>query len=228
MTPNHSLSRPAPVDLEPARESRRHVHVVDDDRGVRSALAVLLRTVGYGVESWESGDALLAALAGLCRGVILLDLRMPGSNGLDVLETLRSRGVDLPVILLTGHGEIADAVRAMKNGALDFLLKPIDPAALFDSVARAQDQLGDLSRRTRFAGDAATALGRLTPRENEILARLARGDSYTLIAAALMISPRTVEVHRTNLIAKLGVRNLAEALRIAYAAGLSLDDRPAA
>lgn len=217
-----------PGDFETAQIPRRLVHVVDDDRGVRSALAVLLRTAGYSVESWESGDALLAGLAGLSRGIILLDLRMPGNNGLDVLETLRSRGVDLPVILLTGHGEIADAVRAMKNGALDFLQKPIDPAALFESVARAHDQLGELNRRTRFAGDAALALARLSPRERDILARLARGDSYTQVATTLAISPRTVEVHRANLIAKLDVRNLAEALRIAYAASLSVDAQPAA
>lgn len=203
--------------------SRRLIHVVDDDRGVRSALAVLLRASGYAVESWETGDALLDALPQLGRGVLLLDLRMPGRDGLDVLETLRGRGVDYPVILLTGHGDVGNAVRAMKSGALDFLQKPVDPTALFEVVGRAHEQLDDLDRRARFAADATAALARLTPRERDILARLARGDPYTQVAEALAISPRTVEVHRANLLAKLEVRNLPEALRIAFAAGLAVD-----
>jgi two-component system response regulator FixJ len=199
------------------------VHVVDDDRGVRSALAALLRARGYVVESWESGETLLDALSQLGRGVILLDLRMPGRDGLDVLDALRSCGIDFPVILLTGHGDIGNAVRAIKSGALDFLQKPVEPAALFDIVARAHEQLDELGRRERFATDAAVALARLTPRERGILARLARGDSYTQVAAALAISPRTVEVHRANLLARLDVRNLPEALRIAFAAGLVVE-----
>jgi two-component system response regulator FixJ len=203
--------------------SRRLVHVVDDDRGVRSALATLLRASGYAVESWESGEALLDALPQPGRGVILLDLRMPGRDGLDVLDALRSRGTHFPVILLTGHGDVGNAVRAMKSGALDFLQKPVEPAALFEVVARAHEQLDELGRRERFAADAALALARLTPRERDILARLARGDSYTQVAAALAISPRTVEVHRANLLTRLDVRNLPEALRIAFAAGLAVE-----
>jgi two-component system response regulator FixJ len=203
--------------------SHRLVHVVDDDRGVRSALAALLRARGHAVESWESGEVLLDALPQLGRGVILLDLRMPGRDGLDVLDALRSCGIDFPVIRLTGHGDIGNAVRAMKSGALDFLQKPVEPAALFDIVARAHEQLDELGRRERFATDAALALARLTPRERGILARLARGDSYTQVAAALAISPRTVEVHRANLLARLDVRNLPEALRIAFAAGLVVE-----
>lgn len=202
--------------------ARRLVHVVDDDRGDRMSLTVLLQASGHAVRGWDTGDALLTALATLEDGCILLDLRMPGRSGLEVLSEIRARGVNLPVILLTGHGDIADAVRAMKDGALDFLQKPVEPGALLDAIAAAHAHMEDTRRHARLASEARVALAALTAREMEILARLAHGEPHTEVAAALGISPRTVEVHRANLIGKLQVRNLPEALRIAFAAGLTL------
>ena len=141
-------------------------------------------------------------------------------DGLEVQQELNQRGVAMPVIVLTGHGDISIAVRAMKAGAVDFIEKPFEKAVLLDAIDAAFARLEDKEGRSTRAGDAAVAVAALTPRERDVLDGLAQGLPNKTIAYDLGISPRTVEVHRANLMTKLAVRSLSDALRIAFAAGL--------
>jgi two-component system response regulator FixJ len=196
------------------------VYVVDDDPAVRDATKALLEAAGYDATLFESGDEFLqrADLEGC--GCALLDIRMPGMSGLDVQKRLAERGSDLSVILLTGHGDIATAVQAMKAGATDFLEKPYEPEALLDAVERGLRLSADSGTGAR-THDAKARLARLTPRECEVLRALMAGGTNKSIARSMNVSPRTVEMHRANMMERLGARALSEALRVAYDAGLS-------
>lgn len=196
----------------------RRVHVVDDDLSVRRSVAFMLKTSGYEVETHESGQALLKASGDLADGCILLDIRMPGMDGLETQDALRKRGVTLPVIIMTGHGDISLAVRAMKAGAVDFIEKPFDNEVLFAALELAFDRLSAKAATRDRKKDAEVRLQGLTPRERDVLDGLANGLPNKTIAYDLGISPRTVEIHRANLMLKLKVRSLSEALRIAFAA----------
>lgn len=199
------------------------VHVVDDEDSVRRSLDFLLRTEGYRVERWRDGASFLRQADASVQACVLLDIRMPGIDGLEVQQRMVDAGLDFPVIVLTGHGDIDLAVRAMKAGATDFLVKPFERDKLLDSVARGFRQIGDREARQERADWARIQLARLTEREREVLDGLACGYPNKTIAFDLGISSRTVEVYRANVMAKLGVANFAEALRIAFAAGLGSD-----
>jgi two-component system response regulator FixJ len=149
---------------------------------------------------------------------------MPEMDGLEVQQALLTNGITMPVIVLTGHGDISIAVRAMKAGAVDFIEKPFEKAILLEAIEVAFDRLGDREARASRAEDARTAIASLTAREQDVLDGLAQGLPNKTIAYDLGISPRTVEVHRANVMTKLGVRSLSEALRIAFAAGLGVDN----
>jgi two-component system, LuxR family, response regulator FixJ len=194
------------------------VHLVDDDEAIRRSAGFMLKTSGFQVKSYESGIELLKNCASLDPGCILLDIRMPGMDGLEVQRKLQEKGVGLPVIIMTGHGDVALAVQAMKAGAVDFIEKPFEKSALLDALAEGLERL----KRGESSGDrmrdATTRLQALTGREREVLDGLAQGLPNKTIAYDLGISPRTVEIHRANLMTKLGVRSLSEALRIAFAA----------
>jgi len=151
-------------------------------------------------------------------GCILLDIRMPGMDGLEVQEALRSKGVTLPVIIMTGHGDVSLAVQAMKAGAVDFIEKPFEKAVLISAIDQALDQLKRSAASRERSDEALVRLQALTPREREVLDGLAKGLPNKTIAYDLGISPRTVEIHRANLMSKLGARSLSEALRLAFAA----------
>ncbi len=199
---------------------KRLIHVVDDEEAIRRSARFMLSTSGFAVETWESGVAFLKAVRHVDEGCILLDVRMPEMDGLEVQQTLNERGVTMPVIILTGHGDISVAVRAMKAGAVDFIEKPFEKAVLLPAINAAFDRLGASADQLARRGEAGVMLARLTPREREVLDGLARGLPNKTIAYDLDISARTVEVHRAHLMDKLEVRSLSDALRIAFAAGL--------
>jgi two-component system response regulator FixJ len=206
-------------------EAPRLVHLVDDDEAVRRSASFMLRTSNFLVKTYVSGTELLA-VKNLPKGCVLLDIRMPGMDGLEVQTELRRRGQLLPVIIMTGHGEIGLAVQAMKAGAVDFIEKPFEMAALIGALDEGFARLDQAGRGQARTEAAETKLKVLTPREREVLEGLARGFPNKTIAYDLGISPRTVEIHRANVMTKLGVPSLAEALRVAFAAGLGVaDDR---
>ncbi len=196
----------------------RLVHLVDDDAAIRRSVSFALKTSGYRVQVYESGSEFLKAAPKLKTGCILLDIRMPGMDGLEVQEALKAKGVTLPVIIMTGHGDVSLAVRAMKAGALDFIEKPFPKAVLLAAIEQGIGSLEHSAAMREQAGEAAVKLQSLTPREREVLDGLARGLPNKSIAYDLGISPRTVEIHRANVMSKLGAKSLSEALRIAFAA----------
>src|SRR5947209_15607278 len=196
----------------------RVVHLVDDDAAVRRSVGFMLKTSGHRVESYESGDEILKLSTKLDEGCILLDIRMPGMDGLEVQQALQEHGVSLPVIIMTGHGDVSLAVRAMKAGAVDFIEKPFDKDALLASLEEGYRRLSRLGATDDRKRDAAIRLQALTARERDVLDGLAKGLPNKTIAYDLGISSRTVEIHRSNLMTKLSVRSLSDALRIAFAA----------
>jgi two-component system, LuxR family, response regulator FixJ len=201
-----------------SNSDQRLIHLVDDDAAVRRSVGFMLKTSGHQVHAYESGLELLKNASKLDDGCILLDIRMPGMDGLEVQHELREKGVGLPVIIMTGHGDVGLAVKAMKAGAVDFIEKPFEKATLISSI---EEGFRRLSRREAMGDrkkDADVRLEALTPRERDVLNGLAEGLPNKTIAYDLGISPRTVEIHRANLMAKLEVRSLSEALRIAFAA----------
>jgi two-component system, LuxR family, response regulator FixJ len=199
-------------------EEFRVVHLVDDDEAIRRSVGFMLRTSGFHVHTYESGVELLKAAPNLEAGCILLDIRMPGVDGLEVQAALRDKGVTLPVIIMTGHGDVSLAVQAMKAGAVDFIEKPFEKALLLSAIEHGIDRLRRTAANRDQADEASVRLQALTPREREVLDGLAKGLPNKTIAYDLGISPRTVEIHRANLMTKLDVRSLSEALRIAFAA----------
>jgi PAS domain S-box-containing protein len=200
------------------------VHIVDDDAQVRAATSYLLTGHGYVTRLYASGDAFLGEAA-LDEGCVLLDLRMPGMSGEAVQQALASRGASIPVVVMSGHGDLGAAVRAMKLGAVDFLQKPPSEEDLLAAVARALEQhQADRSGR-QARQDAAAAVERLSRRERQILQGLLAGLSNKAIARRLDLSPRTVEMHRANMMAELGTTTLPEALRIGIDAGLPALDQ---
>jgi two-component system, LuxR family, response regulator FixJ len=201
---------------------KKLVHIVDDEESIRRSVSFMLKTSGYQVETWSSGQAFLKEVRHAELGCILLDVRMPEIDGLEVQRALAERGVTMPVVIMTGHGDISIAIRAMKSGAVDFLEKPFEKAALIAAIEESFARLASATNALARAANAETILGMLTPRERDVLEGLAKGLPNKTIAYDLRISPRTVEVHRANVMAKLDVRSLSDALRIAFAAGLGV------
>jgi two-component system response regulator FixJ len=200
-------------------ESRR-VHIVDDEDAIRRSASFMLKTSGYAVSTYASGVEFLQKAREVEPGCVLLDVRMPGMDGLEVQAAMGERGISMPVVVLTGHGDVSVAVRAMKGGAIDFLEKPFEKAQLLEAIGQAFARLDDLEGRAERAKDAAITVAGLTARELDVLRGMTNGLPNKTIAFELGISPRTVEVHRANLMVKLQVKSLSEALRIAFAAGL--------
>lgn len=189
------------------------IHVVDDDEAVRSALALLIGSVGLRVAPWPDPQAFLAGFDREAVGAILLDVRMPGTSGLTVLDQLMAQGVDQPVILLTGHGTVEMCRRAFKAGAAEFLEKPCEDELLLEALQNAVR--AHVRTRQRGAADRAARerFARLSEREVEVLAQVVQGLTAKEIARALGLSPRTVETHRAHLAAKLETESLAQLIR---------------
>lgn len=201
----------------------RIVYLVDDDEAIRRSASFMLKTSGFSVQTFVSGLDLLKERA-LAPGCVLLDVRMPDMDGIEVQQALRARGVALPVIVMTGHGDIDVAVQAMKHGAVDFIEKPFEKAVLLDAIEEGFARLENAGRGRTRANEARVMLQALTPREKDVLLGLARGHPNKTIGFDLGISPRTVEIHRSNLMTKLEVDSLSGALRIAFAAELEGSD----
>lgn len=200
--------------------SDRIVHLVDDDEAVRRSAGFMLKTSGYQVKTYASGVELLKEVRELSPGCILLDVRMPEMDGLQVQQALKERGIGHPVIVMTGHGDVGVAVQAMKAGAVDFIEKPFEKAVLLSAIEEGFARIEQAGRNRGRAEEAQVRLQSLTPRERDVLEGLVRGHPNKTIAYDLDISPRTVEIHRANLMSKLEVPSLSDALRIAFAAGL--------
>lgn len=198
----------------------RVAYVVDDEPTVRRSLAVLLRSADFTVQDFDCGEAFLRAAASLPFGCVLLDLRMPGMDGLAVQRGMAAQGIKLPVVVVTAHGDVALAVQAMKAGACDFIEKPYDADVILQAAEAALARGDEERARARDAEEAASRVAALTPREAEVLQGLVAGQPNKIIAFDLGVSPRTVEVHRAKLMAKLGARSLSETVRIALCAGL--------
>lgn len=193
-----------------------NIYIVDDDDSVRSSLSYFLSAAGFSVRAYETGREFVTAAPGLPAGCLLLDVRMPEMDGFGVMAALSAHQARLPVVMMTGHADIAMAVKAMQAGALDFIEKPFEDNILLEILARVfaglGDQIMDYNRRVR----AASRMASLSERELEVLRGLLAGRSNKILAYQMGISIRTIEMHRAGMMDKLGVRTLAEALRIAF------------
>ena len=202
----------------------RSIYIVDDDEAIRAGLQALLSIQSnLLIFPYRSGDDFVAGIGEMQSGCILLDYDMPGLNGLDVLRHISDLKPKFGAIILTGRGATSIAVQAWKLGALDFLEKPCDPLVLLEVVENAFSKLEQDQHAAARVESAQMVIAKLTPREREVLTGLVAGRANKLIGYDLDISPRTVEIHRANLMDKLGVRSLSEALRVAFAADFNLD-----
>lgn len=197
------------------------VHVIDDDASFRTALGRLLSASGYRVELYESADHFAENPPTQGRGCILLDIQMPGRNGLDLQTLLHTAGSILPIVFLTGHGDIQTSVRAIKAGAEDFLPKPAPKEELFAAIGRALVRYDHEERRSTHLNTVKACVEKLTPRERQVFALLVRGKPHKQIAFELGTAERTVKAHRHSIMEKLNVRSLAEAVLIATSIGIS-------
>lgn len=196
------------------------IFVVDDDDAVRASLRALLETAGYRSMQFESGVEFLEFPDTGFGACVLLDVKMPGLDGLEVQRRLNERGAMLPVVIVTGHGDIAMAVQAMRAGAADFLEKPVSRDRLLESVARAVDIRRSARSDRRDRSDIDTRLRALTTREQQVLEQLVMGRTNKVAAHELGISSRTVEVYRRNVMAKMGAGSLSHLVRMTLVAGI--------
>ena len=186
------------------------VHVVDDDDAIRDALAWLLRSRGVPARTWPSAEAFLAEWSEGLRGCLVLDVRMDGMSGVELFDRLLARGSRVPVIFLTGHGDVPLAVAALKKGAFDFVEKPFNDNELVDRIIAAVEQDAQQRRQLENEASVAARLAELTPRERQVMERILAGEYNKTIADALGIAVRTVEVHRARIFEKMGVRSAVE------------------
>ncbi|MCJ8151098.1 response regulator transcription factor [Shinella sedimenti] len=190
------------------------VYLVDDDEAVRKALALLLSTVGITTKGFADPQAFLAEVPKLAPGCLILDIRMPTISGLKLQERLAAQGINWPTIVISGHGDIEACRRAFHNGAVDFLPKPVDEQDLIDAIQRGQEALTRTLDRRAEQAETLALLAALTPREREVLDRIAEGFTTRQIAEGLDLSPRTVDSHRAAIGAKLGTVSQAEMTRL--------------
>jgi|SRR5215510_14165658 len=196
------------------------VHVIDDDEAMRDSLAFLLRSVGLDVQTHESAAAFLDLAPKVEAGCVITDVRMPGVSGIDLLRRLRELKFGVPVIVITGHGDVPLAVEAMKIGAVDFLEKPFDDEALLAAVRSALSQLEQDSKRDAERRRIEGRLAALSNRERDVLEGLVGGRANKQIAFDLGISPRTIEIYRANLMTKMQAATLSDLVRMALIAGI--------
>jgi two-component system response regulator FixJ len=196
----------------------RLVHIVDDNELVRRSTSTFLGGQGFHVQTWCDGDSFLKAASTLTPSCLILDLVMPGLDGLEVQGQMRQRGMDWPIIFFSGKAKIPDAVQAVLNGAVQFLVKPVRPVALRQALDQAFERLGQGATDSGESCAARMKLLRLTPREHDVLDGLVEGLPNKAIAYDLGVSPRTIEAHRSSIMRKLEAANLAQLLRTALVA----------
>lgn len=189
------------------------IHLIDDDEAVRTSLSLLIGTVGLRVQAWADPQAFMAGFDREGIGAIVLDVRMPGTSGLTVLDALVAQGVDQPVVMLTGHGTVDMCRRAFKAGATEFLEKPVHDELLLEALQNGVRQHVKLRERTQIDRDARARYAQLSEREREVLGLIVAGLTNKEMGRALSVSPRTVETHRANLFAKLEAESLAQLVR---------------
>jgi two-component system response regulator FixJ len=199
------------------------IFVVDDDAAIRDSLRMMLEASGYTVRDFASAQAFLSDANLQDGGCLIVDIRMPGMGGLELQEELVRRKANVPVIVMTGHGDVPLAVRAMRAGAMDFVEKPFDEERMLQSVADALEAGQRAQSRAAEAKAARELLSLLTPREREILDQLVKGHANKVVAHQLGISPRTVEIHRASIMEKLHARNLSNVVRTALAASWEMN-----
>ena len=195
------------------------VHVIDDDEAVRESIDFLLRSAGLSVRTYDSAASFLDAAPTIAAGCIITDVRMPGLSGIDLLRRLQEMQIGLPVIVITGHGDVPLAVEAMKCGAIDFLEKPFDDDVLLTSVRSALNRSEESAAIESERADIRARIAALTQRERDVLEGLVAGHPNKIIAFKLEISPRTVEIYRANLMTKMKAGSLSELVRMALVAG---------
>ena len=196
------------------------IYVIDDDDAVRQSLEFLLKTAGHTVRGFESAKAFLEILPELRSGCIITDVRMPDISGIDLLRRVKKHDVDIPVIVITGHGDISLAVEAMKLGAVDFLEKPFDDDQLLAALKSTFRQDADIVKRKAEVTEINDKLAALSNRERQVLDGLVAGNANKTIAFDLGISPRTVEIYRANLMTKMAANSLSDLVRMAMTAGI--------
>jgi FixJ family two-component response regulator len=197
------------------------VSIVDDDPAVRDSLSLMLQQDGYQVRSFESGEAFLAAADTAIHSCAIIDIRMPGMDGIQLQEEILRRQIALPVIFLTAHGDIPKSVKAMKAGAIDFLTKPVTRRDLLTALQAASNEITRIETSAASRQQAQALLESLTERELQVTRLAILGHSNKEIARKLGISHRTIEIHKSNIMKKTGALNLLELARIAHDAGLS-------
>ena len=196
------------------------VYVIDDDDAVRQSLEFLLKTANLKVRGFESAKQFLQVLPQVKSGCIVTDVRMPEITGIELLRRVKELNLDIPVIVITGHGDIALAVEAMKVGAVDFLEKPFDDDTILTSVRSALSKDADTTRQKAQLGEINDKLATLSNRERQVLEGLVTGKANKVIAYDLGISPRTVEIYRANLMTKMSANSLSDLVRMAMTAGI--------
>ena len=197
--------------------NQQTVFVVDDDSAVRDSLQWLLESVGMSVKAYGSANALLAEADESCRGCLVVDLRLPGLSGLDLMDQLTSKGIKLPTIMITGHGDVTAAVRAMKAGAIDFIEKPFNDEILLDRVRAALAMDVEQFASVEYLREIEARAQRLTPREVQVMALVVQGKLNKQIATELGLSHKTIEVHRAHVMEKMQAGSLAQLVRMSVA-----------
>ena len=208
-----------PAASEPV-ETGRLAYVIDDEREVRLSLSFMLTTFGIAGTPFAAAEDFMEALPGLRPGCVIVDMRMPGKDGITMLAEMAAAGFRWPAIVITGHSDVPTAVRAMKLGAIEFLAKPFDERELLAALERGFQQLSQANAEENAARTARLALSRLTPRERDVLQGVVDGLANREIAARFGLSPRTVEMHRANMMRRSGASSVVELISIAHAAGI--------
>ncbi|HXW22475.1 MAG TPA: response regulator FixJ [Rhodomicrobium sp.] len=198
------------------------VYIIDDDEAIRDSLSIQLDAAGFKVTTFASGLDFLAKVSSLEPGCLISDVRMPEIDGLELQNRLAAMKLNFPVIIITGHGDISLAVRAMRAGAVDFVEKPFSEETILQSIRLAQCHFEQVSRNEAAGETARARIALLTPRERDVFDGLVAGRQNKVIAYDLSISPRTVEIHRARVLEKMQARNLAELVRLALAAGVEI------